>query len=219
MKQYVKTFSNVVAVIIIIAVVFGAGYIVGKLPSSEAEATNQSGKEGFDLKLPGETEKMVVTVDEVETKIMEIGELTSCQGDYTVTKGQDFTRYMLDDIPIPGTTNHIELTCSGVVKAGYNLQDVVVKVDNESKTIYVSLPDAKINSNQLLWDNSMINNEQNNILNPIGFEQYQTMIEEIKEEGLQDAENNGLFKTVEKNAKNLITNFLGCFVNYTVVFM
>jgi hypothetical protein len=83
----------------------------------------------------------------------------------------------------------------------------------------VSLPEAKINSNQLTWDSSMECNEKNNILNPIDFEQYQTLISDIKAEGLREAEKNGLYDTVEQNAKNLITNFLGCFAGYEVVFM
>ena len=214
-----KTIRNIIAIVIVIAAVFGAGYCLGAYASSDAETVTVSEKDGIDLKLPGETEKTVVTVDEVTAKIQEIGELTSCEGNYTVTKGQDFTRYMLDDIPVPGTTNHIELTCSGIVKAGYNLEDIVIKVDNDSQKIYISLPDAKINSNQLLWDSSMVSNEKNNILNPIDFDQYQTLIADIKAEGLQEVENSGLYDTVEQNAKNLITNFLGCFAGYEVVFM
>ncbi len=219
MKNFLKAIKNVVAAVIAIAIVFSAGYYVGKLPSVNAETTNPSKNENFGLKLPGEIEKTVVTVDEVKAKIQEIGELTSCEGSYIVTKGQDFTRYMLDNIPVPGTTNHIELTCSGIVKAGYNLDDIAIKVDNNSKTIYVSLPNVKINSNQLIWDNSMECKEKNNILNPIDFEQYQILITDIKAEGLQEAENNGLYNMVEQNAKHLIENFLGCFVEYKVIFM
>lgn len=219
MKNFWKAFKRVAAAVIAIAVVFGMGYYVGKLPSEDAEIVNPSRKASFDLQLPGETEKMVVTVDEVEAKISEIGELTSCEGRYTVTKGKDFTRHMLDDIPVPGTTNHVELTCSGIVKAGYNMKDAASKVDTGSRTIYVSLPEVQINSNQIVWDSSMECNEKNNILNPIDWEQYQPLIEEIKAEGLQEAENNGLYDTVEQNAKNLIINFLGCFSGYKVVFM
>ena len=69
----------------------------------------------------------------------------------------------------------------------------MVKVDNDSQKIYVSLPEAKINSNQLMWDSSMECNEKNNILNPIDFEQYQTLISDIKAEGLREAEKNGLY--------------------------
>ena len=214
MKSFWKVVKNTVAVVIIAAAVFGAGYYVGKLPTADAKIIESSENAGIDLKLPGEVEKTIVTVNEVRAKIQEIGE-----GSYIVTKGQDFTRYMLDDIPVPGTTTHIELTCAGSVKAGYDLEDIVVKVDNDSQKIYVSLPEAKINSNQLTWDSSMECNEKNNILNPIDFEQYQTLISDIKAEGLREAEKNGLYDTVEQNAKNLITNFLGCFAGYEVVFM
>ena len=126
---------------------------------------------------------------------------------------------MFDDIPVIGTTNHVELTCTGSVKAGYNVDDINIKVDNDSKKIYVSLPDIQINSNQIYWDDSMVCNEQNNILNPIDFEQYQSLIEEIKEDGLEKAKTEGLYDTVEDNAKNVITNFLGRFNEYKVEFM
>lgn len=219
MKTSLKTFRSIVASLLAIALLFGSGFLVGRLSDDKATEVPKAEETGIDLQLPGEVEKMVVTVDEVEAKILEIGELTSCEGDYIVTKGKDFTRYALDDIPVPGTTNHIELTCYGTVKAGYDLKEVSIRLDEESKTIYVSLPDAKINSNQLIWDDSVVCKEQNNILNPIDFEQYKTLIAEIKEEGLKEAESQGLYDSVEENAKNLITNFLGCFVDYTVVFM
>ena len=157
-------------------------------------------------------------MDEVEAKILEIGELATCEGDYTVTRGKDFTRYFVDKIPIPGSTNHVELTCTGIVKAGYSLEDIAVRVDNESMKIYVALPQAKIMSNQLIWD-SVVCNEQNSMLNPIDFEQYQTLISEIEAEGLDEVQKKGFFDTVESNAKKLIGNFLGCFADYTVEFI
>lgn len=219
MRQWLKSFKNIVSVIFTLIVVFGIGYFIGTVSAKNGGIVWMKNPNTSDLKLPGEVEKMVVTVDEVEAKILEIGELTSCEGEYIVTKGEDFTRHVLDNIPIPGTTNHIELTCSGVVKAGYDLNEITVRVDETSKTIYVSLPEAQINSNQLMWDESMVCEEENNFLNPIEFEQYQTLIAEIKEEGLKQAKDNGLFDTVKENAEKLITNFLGCFVDYQVSFL
>lgn len=218
MKRFWKVSKKVVVWVIAAAVALGMGYYAGRISSEGTEVVNPFRKAGFDLRLPGETEKMVVTVDEVEAKILEIGELTSCEGRYTVTKGENFTRYMLDDIPVPGTTNHVEFTCSGIVKAGYDMEDVVPKVDTNSRTIYISLPEIQINSNQILWDD-MECNERNNILNPIDWNQYQSLLTEIKAEGLKEAENSGFYVAVEENAKNLITNFLGCFSGYQVVFM
>lgn len=215
-----KTVKNIFITLVLLAVAFGAGYYTAKhYPPVEPEIVEQTEEEEFDLELPGEVEKTIVTVDEVEAKILEIGELASAEGDYTVTKGRDYTRYVLDDYAVPGTTSHIELTCTGIVKAGYEMKDVTVKVDNDSQKIYVSLPEARILSNEILWGDDMISEEKNNILNPLEFEQYKGLIAEIKDEGLQKAEGEGLYDTVEDNAKNLITNFLGCFADYEVVFM
>ena len=219
MKKSLKGLKSTLSTIIVIAIIFGGGCFAGMLFAKNGKAVCVAGIGNAGLRLPGEVEKMVITVDEVRAKIREIEELTSCEGTYVVTKGQDFKRYMLDDIPIPGTTNHIELTCTGVVKAGYNLEDIAVRVDNDSQKIYVSLPKAKIASNQLMWDSSMECRERNNILNPIDFEQYRALIADIKVEGQQEAENNGLYEAVKQNAKKLITNFLGCFAGYEVVFL
>lgn len=220
MDTFIKTVKNIVVSFILLGIAFGAGYYVAKhYPPAEAEVVEQAEEEEFDLELPGEVEKTVVTVDEVEAKILEIGELASAEGEYTVTKGRDYTRYVLDDYAVPGTTSHVELTCTGIVKAGYALKDVTVKVDNDSQKIYVSLPEAEILSNEILWGDDMISEEKNSILNPLEFEQYKTIIAEIKEEGLQKAEEEGLYDTVEENAKNLITNFLGCFADYEVEYM
>lgn len=57
------------------------------------------------------------------------------------------------------------------------------------------------------------------MLNPIDFEQYQTLISEIESEGLEEVQKKGFFDTVESNAKILIGNFLGCFADYTVEFI
>ena len=218
-KQSSKYLRRTILVIVAIAVIFAAGYYLGSLPKGAVQIFPSNTSVSSGLALPGEAEKAVLTVEEVESKILEIGELTTCEGNYNVTRGMDFTRYMLDGIPIPGTTNHVELTCSGIVKAGYDLTKVQVIIDEKSKTIIVSLPEAQVNSNQLIWDGDMVSRDKNNILNPINFDQYQALITEIKDAGLKETEKNGLYTTVEENAQNLIINFLGCFTDYTVEFL
>ena len=192
MKKFLKVLGGIFAVLLVTAIAFGFGYFFGNRSNGGKAEVVPTSSSGIDLKLPGEVEKSIITVDEVEAKILEIGELATCEGDYTVTRGKDFTRYFVDKIP--------------------------VRVDNESMKIYVALPQAKIMSNQLIWD-SVICNEQNSMLNPIDFAQYQTLISEIESEGLEEVQKKGFFDTVESNAKKLIGNFLGCFADYTVEFI
>lgn len=91
-----------------------------------------------DLKIPGEVEKRIVTIDEVETKLVEIGELSTYSGKYTVTKEADYSRHFMDEIKIWGTENTVHLECEGIVKVGYDVHEIGVNIDNESYTIYIS---------------------------------------------------------------------------------
>ena len=97
-----------------------------------------------DVKLPGEKEKSIVTLDEVRTKLVAIGELSTYSGQYTVKKGRDFFRNVLDDIRIPWTTNNVTIECEGIVKVGYDVNEIGVDIDDKSYTIYISLPEATV---------------------------------------------------------------------------
>lgn len=215
--KVIKYFRDVVAVILVFAVVFGAGYCVAKQSVEPQEVVVEKVVEKpVDLKLPGEVEKRVVTVEEVESKLLEIAELSTYSGEYTVTLGKNETRYLLDNIKILGTTNSIEITASGVVKIGYDMNDIAVKVDDDK--IYIKLPDAKLNDNYLIWD-TVTCSESNNIFNPIEFSQYQELVDKIEAKGLSDVEANGVYESAEKNVKKIINAFLSEFKGYEIIYM
>ena len=86
------------------------------------------------------------------------------------------------------------------------------------KKIYIAIPSAQLLDNHIYWD-SIECTEKNSILNPINFSQYQGLVENIQQTGLQQAEDNGIYAAAEDNLKNIITNFLSCFDDYTVVFV
>ena len=216
MKKFLNTVKEVVAVVVIFAVVFGAGYYFGDMANQQESVVVEEKDNGFDLELPLEVERRVVTVDEVESRLVEIGELSTISGEYTYTLGKDETRYWLDKMPVFGSTNAIEITCRGSVKVGYNLQDIVVKVDDDK--IYISIPEAQINDNYVIWD-SVECRESNNIFNPIEFAQYQELIDEIEENGLKAVTDEGIYQRAEKNLKVLIEAFLSEFDDYEIVYM
>lgn len=61
--------------------------------------------------------------------------------------------------------------------------------------------------------------ESNNILNPINFSQYQDLIQEIEEKGLEKVEDEGVRQEAEKNLKVLIEGFLSEFSDYEIIYM
>ena len=56
-------------------------------------------------------------------------------------------------------------------------------------------------------------------LNPIDFEEYKLLIEEIEEEGLSQSEEQEIYKAAEENIKNIIVNFLSGMDDYQVKFL
>ena len=215
--KILRVFRDVVATIAVLAIVFGAGYFVGKQSiESGGIAVEEADEKSFDLKLPGEVEKQVVTVEEVESKLMEMAELTTYSGEYTVTKGKDEARYLLDDIKVIGTTNSVKITASGVVKIGYDINEIEVRVDDDK--IYIKLPEAKLNDNYVIWD-TVSCLESNNILNPIEFSQYEELVDEIEKEGLEQAESEGIYQKAEENVKQIIDGFLAEFKDYEIEYM
>lgn len=211
MKRF-KVLGKVLAVVLVLSVVFGAGYYTGKRTAEPTDAADKS----TGLELPGEVEKRVVTVEEVKSKIMEMAELTTYSGEYTVTLGKDETRYFLDNIKVLGTTNSITITASGMVKVGYDMKEIVVKVGDNK--IYIKLPEAKLNDNYVIWD-TVSCSESNNILNPIEFSQYQEIVDEIETKGLDDVKTKGIYNSASKNAKHVIDGFLSEFKGYEIVYM
>ena len=220
MAKVWKAISSTLAVLLTLALVFGAGYFVGSFADEEAEVVEPINptEEKFDLELPAEVEKRIVTVEEVEVVLVEISQFSTYSGEYTTTKSAEYTRYFLDNIAVPGTTNTINLECKGIVKVGYDVEDITIEVDNESQKIYISLPAPKVLDNYVIWDTVKCR-EENNILNPIDFEQYQALIAEIEEDGLALVEADGIYADAEENMMTIIRNFLSGFEDFEIIFL
>ncbi len=216
MSKFIKGVIEILACVIVLAACFGGGYYYAK-QTIEPEKVVEVVENEKIVEIPGEVEKRIVTEEEVESKLQEMAELTTYSGEYTVTLGKEEARYLLDDIKIPGTTNAIEITASGIVKVGYDISDIKIWVDDFK--IYISLPDkAKLNDNYVIWD-TLECSESNSIFNPINFSQYQEIVDEIEKKGLSDVEAQDIYSKAEDNVKTIIDAFLSEFVDYEVIYM
>lgn len=216
MKKIFTFLKDLIVVLVVLAFAFGAGYFFCYISSNRAVKVIEDNKDSFDLELPLEVEKRVVTVEEVESRLVEIGELSTYAGEYTCTLGKEETRYWLEKVPVIGSTNSITITCDGIVKVGYDLSEIVARVDDDK--IYISIPEARLNDNYVIWD-SLVCDESNNILNPIEFPQYREIIDEIEKMGYEQAKEQGVYKKAERNLKVLINAFLAEFEGYEIIYM
>ena len=220
MAKVWKAIRSTLAVLLTLALVFSAGYFVGSFPDEEAEIVEpiNPAEEKFDLELPAEVEKRIVTVEEVEVMLVDISQFSTYSGEYTTTKSAEYTRYFLDNIAVPGTTNTINLECKCIVKVGYDVEEITIEVNNDSKKIYISLPAPKVLDNYVIWDTVKCQ-EENNILNPIDFEQYQALISEIEDDGLALVEADGIYADAEENMITIIRNCLSGFEDFEIIFL
>ena len=221
MKKIWQAISSTLAVLLTLAVVFGAGFWDGsvrEVPEIGEVAPAEPDREKGGLNLPGETRRRFLSEEEVSAQLVQMAELATYCGEYSVSRTEECKRYLLDDCAIPGTTNTITVRCKGIVKVGYPVEEILPQVDNDSQTIYISLPEPQVLDNYIIWD-SVKCRETNNILNPIAFEQYQALIADLEEAGLEEAEEEGIYLAAEHQVKVIVTNFLGGFEGYEVVFL
>ena len=213
MKKFVKYLFLLLTLVSFLGVGFG----IGRMYDPKGEIVTAS--EGTsDLRLIGEVERRVITAEEVQVKLSDLGEFSTYLGEYSVCKAADYNRYLLDDIRILGTENSVSVSCDGVVKVGFDVNSIRVSVDNESSTIYVDVPETEVLDNYILWETLHVE-ESNNFLNPIDFEQYYEMISELQKLGLEQVLEADILSKATDNSTKLIEGFLSCFEEYDIVFL
>lgn len=217
-----KIFAKIGSVILILASLIGAFglgcYYTELNQENKTEIFEPQQSEEVDLQLPGETVTREHIVHEIESTLEKISEFSTYSSKYTITDGDKFARKWIDEWNIPGATNSIQVTASGIVKVGYDFNDIKKDVDFDNKKIYISLPEIKVLENHVIWDSIKVV-ENNNILHPISFSQYQDIISGIEKSGLEDAINKGLLEQGEESIKELLLVFLSDFEGFEVIFL
>ena len=90
-----KKCFKIILSIFVLALTFVAGFQTANLRNEgKWKLEQKNNQSGIDLKLPGENEKSIVTIEEVEAKLKGIAELSSYSGEYTVTYGRDYCKIL-----------------------------------------------------------------------------------------------------------------------------
>ena len=84
-----------------------------------------------------------VTVIQIEEKLEQIGELATASFTYTGQQRIENTRDFLGLFQIPLTTNHLDITYTGVIKVGYTVSDIGIRVDEGARAICITSQSQK----------------------------------------------------------------------------
>ncbi len=202
-RRHRRIFGRVLFRIILLAVIV----VLLMLGWNEIKTRQFVGILGHDT---GLTDTMVME------KLQSIGQLVTYSYEYSDVREIKDSRQLFG-WNIPGTTHTIQLKYNGTIKVGYEVADIQVSVDNDTKTIYVTLPDPKVTDNYIDMD-TLSYAEQNNIFNPIKGDEITSGLDTIKAEALEKAEHAGIYELAEGNAKSQISGLFEAFDGYSARF-
>lgn len=195
-----------------------------KLDNSEEEKKTLSDK--IDALLDSIT-KDVYVFDSAElmNEIAEIGELATVEYRYTNVGTIDATK-ALDmkwfDTKLPFSKKTVVMTMDGIIKIGVDVTKITVTSDEGTKTITVTMPQAKLLSNELDEKSAVVYDESSEIFNKVTLEDGSELRTQIKEKAEQNAKKNGVYEQARKNAESIIRCMMDAIPQlketYTVVF-
>lgn len=202
---------GVTLTIVGILIVIGLGVLIFK--GVGGDIMNVFGKMfGDDTKQ--EEDMDYVSIEEVEARLLEIGEMSTALYEYEgVITESDCDE--LFDYDLPWTRYFVELEYEGEIRAGYEIKDIDVTVDDDEMIIYIELPEPEVFSNEITdrdleWSDGLFNEVDPDI--------EIELTEEVKEEELEAAIDAGLFERAETSAQNTIRGMLAIYTDYEVVF-
>lgn len=111
-------------------------------------------------------------------------------------------------IEIPFTSKKFILSFSGTINAGIELSKIKVDLDKDKKTLTISLPQAKILSNDFSHEGISIYDEETALFNPIKIEDYKEFAIAQEDKIVKEAIDSGLLDITKDNAKENIKNML-----------
>ena len=146
-------------------------------------------------------EEVIFDAATVQEQILDIGELGTQEYRYTDAGALDAVVYFKDTTwKVPFTKKTAVVTMDGVIKAGVDVTKVQIQADEVTKTITVTIPEAKILSNELFENTMTVYVEEEGLFNTITLEDNSNLRSEIKDKAQQKALNSDLLEKAREEA-------------------
>ena len=185
----VKTIKLLIVGILIGAVLLGGGWLLGKTSGG------------------GSRENVEISAIVLQNKISAMSELAVVTYTYTEL-GQNESSKEFYGVKMPFTTNRFLLTYDGVIKAGIDMTEVKVDVDQGVKTVTVTLPQAEILSHEIDEDSVKIYDEKTSIFNPFTVQDYTSFYVDQKKTVEEKAREKGLLTEAQAQAEHAVRQLL-----------
>jgi len=156
--------------------------------------------------------KSTISSEKIKEKIENINELATVSYEYTKVIKYENSKKIFD-FNIPLTNKGYIVTFDGKVKVGFDLSEATIDINE--KTINITLPEAKILSNEIDQDTMQILDEKNGFFNKLTLDDYSDFETTAKEEVIKDVEDKGLYDQARSNVEKYLKEVM--FDDYEIV--
>lgn len=151
---------------------------------------------------------VVVTSDTIEQQLSSIRELVTQEYVYTNAAKKESSESWLWGVERPFSGKSILITYDGVVKAGVDLSRAEIAVNEQTRTITVTLPPSEITENNIPQETINVVEIKNGLFNDVTMENYNEFVAEQKSVMEQKAIDQGILARADKEAKALVQSIL-----------
>lgn len=151
----------------------------------------------------------------------DVGELVTQTAYMTIVRDTEEHREFFDLFEIPFTESRQIFSYDIQVDASVNFSEITNTINDDKKEIKIEMPHAKIYKATIDNESLKVYLDKESLFSRIDLNEHNQAITEMKEQGIKDAEENGILELAERNAENLITNFMktnGENKDYNIVF-
>ena len=161
-----------------------------------------------------------ISLEVISTEIKGIGELATVE--YLYTNAAQFEdSEQINDWNIPLTKKTFIIKYDGIIKAGIDVNEITLEIDEINKVLTVNMPQAKILSHETDTESAELLYEKNGLFNPVSIEDKIEFDDELSEEMEERAIGNGILTKAQESAEEAILNIISAIPGieeYTIVF-
>lgn len=152
-------------------------------------------------------EETKISSETVESALKEAKELTTLKYHYKNIASFENSQ-QFQGMTIPFTKKSFLYTYEGEIHAGVDLEQAKVNINEEAKTINVTLPETKILSHDIDEDSVMIYDEKNSIFNPLEMKDYSNFRKEEEAKVEKEAIDKGLLDEAKEQTLKAVKDIL-----------
>ena len=152
----------------------------------------------------------VITSETLKSQLGPLNELVTQEYVYTNADRRTDDKKWIFGWTRPFSGNSLLLTYDGVIKASVDLNEAEIRVDEESRTIFVDLPDSYISENDIPQESIVVVEVKDGLFNEVTLDDYNSFISEQKIIMKEKAIERGLLTKADEEARSIVRTFLSC---------